>query len=66
MTRKRQNCQGIDRFSRRRFASLLSPSRGPSHARPQFLALLACLLATEIEVPDEEAGTKYALHKHCF
>ena len=63
MTRKRQNCQGINRF---RFASLLSPSRDPSHARPQFLELLARLLTTEIEAPDEEAGTNYALHKHRF
>ena len=66
MTRKRQNCQGINRFSRRRFASLLSPSRDPSHARPQFLELLARLPTTEIEAPDEEAGTNYALHKHRF
>ena len=35
--------------------SLLSPSRGSSSARPQFLVLRARLLATEIEAPEEEA-----------
>ena len=38
-------------------ASLLSPSRGPSRARPQFLVFRArLLLATEIEAPEEEAA----------
>ena len=56
MARKRQNCQEIDTFSRRRFGSLLSPSRDPSRVLLQLLLLLARLLATGVEAPEEEAG----------
>ena len=57
MTRKRQNCQEIDTFSRRRFTSLLSPSLDPSRARLQFFMLRTRLLTTVIEEPEEKAVT---------
>ena len=64
VTRRVSRCESGGRAreegkGKRCAASLLSPSRDPSHARPQFLELLARLLhlATEIEVPEEEAGS---------
>lgn len=42
---------------------LLSPSRDPLCARPQFLVLLACQIATEIEAPEEEADILHCSKK---
>ena len=53
-----QGRKGRGKKERRRIASLLSPSLDPSRARPQFLVLRTRLLATGIEVLEEESGLR--------
>ena len=61
MPRKRQNWQETDTNSCRRFASLLSPYRDPSRARPQFLVLLARPLHLLLNRNDWGGGSNFAI-----
>ena len=54
--------EGKGKGGKTRFASLLSLSRDPSRARPQFLVVRLRLIPTEIEAP-EEAGRDEQLIK---